>query len=370
MSININEFDDESKEKECIPIENDDLLAVQNPWRRNFARALDIAVYSIIWTAFSHLILRWNPQASFMGNLIDTYCACGIMLLIEPLLLSSLGTTLGKSVLGLSIRDVNGRKLTFGQAFQRTWGVFGKGMGYNIPIYNIVREVKSYNACKNLETMVWDEGIIYRVKDKKIIRIFVYITLTITALVLSVLILLQAQMPIHRGNITPKQYYENCNDFLSYSGINYGKHLNNEGDWVDNASSGVGNIVINQQMLAKNKLTVSKGCVIGVKIEVETKTGEWITGYSNQKYMAIISFLAAQKKMNCINLYRSSILKRINNEFQNYSFVKAGVRVTNKVEYSGYEAINNHYLISTKGQPSYFHMIFTMEKVTPAEKFH
>ena len=147
------------------------------------------------------------------------------MLIIEPVLLSTWGTTLGKWVFGLIIRDLNGKKLTFGQAFQRTYGVFSVGMGYNIPIYSIVRGIKCYSASQKLESMTWEEGFTYRIKDKKAIRAIAYVGLTIILFALTFLILLQARMPIHRGDITAAQYYDNCNDFMSYSSIDYGKHL-------------------------------------------------------------------------------------------------------------------------------------------------
>lgn len=341
----------------------EDLPTVPNPWRRHFARSLDMSIYGLIWMAFSNMVLRWHPDSNLI-NLLTTYICCGMMLLIEPLLLSTCGTTLGKLVFGLIIRDMDGLKLTYKQASQRTFGVFSGGLGYGIPIYNIVRGIKCYKSCAAQEPMSWEEDFTYKVKDTKTIRAIIYIGLTIPLIAITFLIILQAQMPIHRGNITATQYFENCNDVMSYAKIDYGKYLNEQGQWVDNNFDGTFNIEMNSQPLPEHVLTISDGIVSDVKLEIEMNTNEWVTGYTSQKYIAVISFLAAQQEMNCIRLYRSGILQTISNDLQNYSFIESGVRVTNKVEYSGYDTYSAPYLIPIEGQKQYFHMIFTMEKVT------
>ena len=286
------------------------------------------------------------------------------MLLIEPLLLSTCGTTLGKLVFGLIIRDMNGLKLTYKLASQRTFGVFSGGLGYGIPIYNIVRGIKCYKTCAAQEPMSWEEDFTYKVKDTKTIRALIFVGLTIPLIAISILISLQSQMPIHRGNITAAQYYGNCNDAMSYANLDYGKYLNEQGEWVDNDFDDSFNIGMISQPLPDHVLTISNGIVSDVKLEIEMNTNDWITGYTRQKYIAVISFLAAQHEMNCIRLFRSGILQTISNDLQNYSFIESGVRVTNKVEYSGYDISSAPYLIPIEGQKQYFHMVFTMEKVS------
>ncbi len=340
------------------------ISTVAYPWRRYFARNLDLTVYSILWLIFSHLVLRWNPKESLPVSLLDTFIIIGLMLMIEPVLLSLCGTTLGKWVFGLVIRDKNGKKLTRKQAFQRTFGVFTNGYGFNIPIYNIVRQEKCYNACSSQEPMTWEEGFTYTIKDTKIVRALVFIGLTILMIATSYLVLLQAQMPIHRGNITTEKYYENCNYIMSYSNLYEGQELNAQGEWVDNTPAGTYYINMSSQPLPKHELTVKDGFVQAVKIEVELNTNEWISGYSVQKYIAFMSFLAAQKETNAIRIQYSGRLQTLNNNFADYSFVEAGVRVTNKVEYSGYSKIDDNLLIPSEGMEQYFHMIFTLEKVT------
>lgn len=339
---------------------------VSHPWRRYFARTFDLSVYGLIWSAFSHLFLRYSADANGILSLVNFYISCGLMLVIEPFLLAVYGTTPGKWIFGLKIRDLGGKKLNYRQAFQRTFKVFGVGMGYNIPIYNIVREVKCFNICSEPKPLPWEEGFTYTLKDEKLIRVFAYIGLNLIIFGLSYLTLLQAQMPINRGNITAEEYYENCNDFMIYSKLDYGKYLNSQGQWVDYDNDGSSySIQLFPQALPEHVLTITDGNVSGVRIEIETDQNEWLTGYNSQLYMAYISFVAAQKEMNCIRLNSLDVLQTLSNGFQNYSFTEAGIRISNEVDYSGYDLFDDEYLIPIEGQVQYFHMVFTMEKINP-----
>jgi hypothetical protein len=141
---------------------------VFHPWRRWMARTLDVFLYSCMWNVPLALIFHVNLGArSIVGELLDTLIAVLMMLLLEPLFLSILGTTPGKAIFGLIIRGRDGRRLSYAKGLERVWGVLGKGMGYSIPIYNLVRLWKSYKLCSENEIQPWDEDISYTIKDTK-----------------------------------------------------------------------------------------------------------------------------------------------------------------------------------------------------------
>lgn len=351
------------KDTPYFSIQNDKISLVPYPWRRYFARTLDIGLYALIWLAFSHLILRWNPVENIFINLLEVYIYSALMLVLEPLLLSMWGTTLGKWLFGMFIRDINGKKLTYKQAFQRTFGVFSNGMGYCIPIYNLVREYKCWAICKDQEPMPWDEDVSYTIKDKKIIRVVAYIGMTVALFAVGLLIVFLAQMPIHRGNITAAQYYENCNDIASYTNLGFSKYLNKHGQWINHKSSNMYVVNVSNEDYPRHILTISNGAVSGVKIEAETDENDIITGYNKQIYMSVMSFIAAQKGMSFVHFYLSGILKKISHEYESFSFVESGIRVTNKIEYSGYDLYGEHMLFPINGQKQHFHLKFTLEKI-------
>ncbi len=147
------------------------------PWRRFFARMLDLSLYSLIWHAFTALVLNGNIENNVFISLINSFVMIGIMLLLEPILLSKCGTTLGKLVFGLIVSDLNGRKLTYKQGWHRTFGIFRKGMGYNIPLYDLLIMANCYDKCKTQKLLPWEKNILYTIKDRKVNRIIVCIVI-------------------------------------------------------------------------------------------------------------------------------------------------------------------------------------------------
>lgn len=116
-------------------VRDDELPQVFHPWRRFLARTFDIFIYNILWSAFLAFAFHVNLGArSNLGNLLDSFITIAMMLVLEPLWLHLLGTTPGKVIFGLRIETSDGRRLSYGEGLERTWGVIGAGMGYNIPI--------------------------------------------------------------------------------------------------------------------------------------------------------------------------------------------------------------------------------------------
>ena len=138
-----------TKIRATVP-ESDRVQPVRCPWRRYFARMLDLMFATLILWIVLALVFRVNvSNVGTIGEWLLGFVEWAIWIPLEGLLLSKLGTTPGKWLMGIRIEHEDGRKLTFGEAADRTWQVFVKGMGANIPIYNIYRLWKSYKAAKN-----------------------------------------------------------------------------------------------------------------------------------------------------------------------------------------------------------------------------
>lgn len=336
-----------------------DYSTIPYPWRRFFARMLDMSVYTLIWHAFTNLVLNWNIENGLLTNLMNSFVPVGIMLLVEPLFLAKFGTTLGKLVFGLMVRDLDGKKITYKQGWNRTFGVFKKGIGYNLPLYDLIIMANCYDECKSQNLLPWEKNTLYTIKDKKRIRIFVFIVIFILIYGMSALVTLQANMPLNKGNITPEEYYENCNDIMLQSKEDYGRHFNEKGQWIQNTKKSEDSL--DEILLPNHQLIVTDGIVTGVRIEIETDNDIQTFGFLNQKEVAVKAFFAAQQKMDYFRLKKSSVLNHISNRFENYTFTKDGVRFTNKVELRGYE-VKDDWLEHT-GHEYYIHMVFTMEKI-------
>ncbi len=90
------------------------------PVRRYFARWLDGLIYSTIWSLFLTVVMKINVlNSSRWMTIFDIVVGMVLVLLIEPVLLSAFGTTIGKWILGIRITDLNGRRLSYAKACSR-----------------------------------------------------------------------------------------------------------------------------------------------------------------------------------------------------------------------------------------------------------
>ena len=89
------------------------------PWRRFFARMIDLLLYDLTW-----MVILTSAGLCAAGNrgvtLLNDFLALLTMLLLEPLLLQKTGTTLGKWLLGLPVRNLSGAKLRYSEGLDRT----------------------------------------------------------------------------------------------------------------------------------------------------------------------------------------------------------------------------------------------------------
>lgn len=181
MTIKENENSTSSNQESIYTsTERNEISHPFHPWRRYFARVFDIALYNNTWLSFLRFTFHVNLIGrSSMLNILDSYIAIVMMLFLEPLWLHFFRTTPGKAIFGIRIEDFNGKKLTYRQGFDRTFGVIASGLGFNIPIYTLIRLWKSYNLCIDKKIQPWNESTSYIIKDTKLYRIFVYIGMLI-----------------------------------------------------------------------------------------------------------------------------------------------------------------------------------------------
>ena len=145
------------------------------PFRRYFARFLDICFYNVLWL----LILALSSYSTNPGEFSALGLWPVLMFFLEPLQLMLFGTTAGKAILGISLESVEGRKLTYFEGMKRLWLLFVYGLGLVvIPIFNIVCLYLSYRNCDKGRVMRWDKGVSIKTNKKDgqiIIGIFCFI---------------------------------------------------------------------------------------------------------------------------------------------------------------------------------------------------
>lgn len=336
------------------------LRTVNHPWRRYFARGLDYSIYTVLWSAIAYLALRMNPSVNLLERFILTLIPYGMMLLLEPILLATLGTTPGKWIFGLVIRGTDGRKLTLSAAWNRTCLLFVYGEGFCIPFYNLYRNYQSYKTCSDKGELPWDAEIAYTIRDTKIWRILVFLAANILLLAVTFFIALQAEMPRHRGDLSAKEFTQNFNDMLDYKGIDFDKHLDARGKWTEDPQDG--SYVLDLGLpLPDFEITETNGVVTKVLFEVTTDRQETITGnFTTAITLAVKSYVCAQQGINFLN--QMTVLPSGQTAFTDFEFTKAGITVICHVTYEGYNLMSQYGLFPKENEKQHFHLEFSMEK--------
>jgi hypothetical protein len=123
------------------------------PWVRYWARTSD----SLLFCLIVGLIVPFVYPSFFELN--DTLV--GIVLLVfynfvEPILLSTIGTTPFKALMGVRVRNGDGSKLSYPQALTRILTIWIRGQGLGIPIITLITHITSYSHLSNEGITPWD----------------------------------------------------------------------------------------------------------------------------------------------------------------------------------------------------------------------
>lgn len=347
--------------------EQDALPEAHTPWRRYFARSMDLLLYSVIWDVFLALVIGLNiSMRSGSGKILDNIVALLMMLLAEPVLLTLFGTTPGKWILGLRVTDNAGERLTFEEARVRTWKVCLHGMGFGIPIWNIVRMWKSYKVCVEEETQEWEYHSAVTLRDERGWRTAAYLGACVFCFVVYVLAFRVSVLPRNRGDITVAEFSENYNRFSKFYGYDSTYYLDEEGKWVKDRSEYGNAIVIGGYDEPIYRFSETDGIMTGMSFSVVFQgDDDWIiSDYRQEMILSILAFAGARKGNT---IFSGEIEKAVGAvreaPFENFDLSVYGIRVTCEVAYSGYYTVSgSEILIHKEGEESRFALSFTMEK--------
>jgi len=188
-----------------------------DPWQRYWARSLDLGLSFGIAGAVLALVFRTSALNTNTALLRIVICVLGwtLELALEPLLLCTWGTTPGKWLLGLELRDAQGGKLSFSQGFRRTWDVLCAGYGFEIPVYSLVQMYRCYKGCRENQPLDYDSdgGFLYysKVADRWWWRAFASAAMSLLLVVAQVWCSFQSILPPNRGEVTAAEFAENVN---------------------------------------------------------------------------------------------------------------------------------------------------------------
>lgn len=200
---------------------------VQAPVRRWMARGLDEALIGLVPLVLLCSILHMNPSKM---TLFVTIGGMLLVWLVEPLLLHRFGTTPGKWLMGLSVTDLDGGRLTIAQARERTGSVMFWGYGLNLPIFGLVREGLSCKRCLDGDTLPWETESCLVLRDKRVWRIVAVICAGMLVVFMRYLAVNAAVLAPCREPLTVETFVKNYNHYLRYYDLNDTFLLNADGN--------------------------------------------------------------------------------------------------------------------------------------------
>ncbi len=124
------------------------------PWVRFFARNIDNYLFAfflgLLWGFF---LPSYVPKSDIGFGIIAIF----LWMFVEPVFLSSWGTTFGKWLLGVKVRNNEDKNLIFSLALKRSFLVCFKGLGIGIPIVSLFTLVSAYSDLKKKGITTWDK---------------------------------------------------------------------------------------------------------------------------------------------------------------------------------------------------------------------
>ena len=310
-----------------------------HPFRRFAARILDTTLMTLIGGAILRLGFRVNVGISLK---MVAYCEIIFWLfemMIEPLLLTTFGTTPGKFIMGIKIRDMKTKnKLDLKQGYIRALKLAWQGFGFMIPIYTVFKRAMSFLRCRMDDTMPWDNGIDVELVDESPARIALVIIAVVLLNVGDELVSKQALIPENRGQITSEQFYENVVELMKYNGY--------VGDIPD------------------FKLDIKSGYVKRVSLSYTSEQTD--KNRYDEMYLGFLAFAGASEDSNGLKLMTTSALGLLKSYYTNFTGSYGGVNLINtsdsEINDAGSYSLLYSMLYGSEATIPAFNQTFTMTK--------
>lgn len=130
----------------------------QKAWLRFLGRTVDGTLWGALFEMFSMSVMRTNPTMSMALFVFGFALVTGATwYFLEAYLLSAFGTTPGKALVGIGIRERGtDDPPQWGAALRRSFLVLLRGQGLGIPLASLIANVMAYSHVSSGRTASWD----------------------------------------------------------------------------------------------------------------------------------------------------------------------------------------------------------------------
>ena len=208
-------------------------VAQPHPWRRYFARSLDLTLAGLAVSLVRFCVFRQTVDSGAGARIVQLILSWTVLMLAEPLLLHFWGTTVGKRLFGIRVVSIRtGEKLGLSEAFSRTGMVFACGDGASIPLVNIGCNIYSYYryAVKG-EPLAWEEDNTEQFSDMTWRAPAGYVLAVAAVVGVTYLAGISTLLPPNRGDLTVVEFAENYNYYRDHFEIAPRFSLDRDGKW-------------------------------------------------------------------------------------------------------------------------------------------
>lgn len=141
------------------------------PWRRWAARILDLILGEIVMMVALNRVLEYfgiDDAFNSLNQAVAGIIAIPFLLLLEAIIFELFGTTFGKWVFSLNVRDLNGKAASSKSYLKRLVRLWVSGLGLGIPFVNLLTYIGQYRRISSGKEASYDESLGLRVDKGRI----------------------------------------------------------------------------------------------------------------------------------------------------------------------------------------------------------
>ena len=141
-------------------------------WARFLAKTIDFSLAQILTFAAVFLLsfgygiifvglMGWPYDESLLTGpvfvVVYLFLHAILFVFAEAFCISVFGGTPGKTLMGIRVASVTGRRLGFGSSLKRSFSSVTAGLGFGIPILNLITMIYQYNKLTSDGAVFWDK---------------------------------------------------------------------------------------------------------------------------------------------------------------------------------------------------------------------
>ena len=285
-------------------------VAQPHPWRRYFARSLDLTLAGLAVSLVRFCVFRQTVDSGAGARIVQLILSWTVLMLAEPLLLHFWGTTVGKRLFGIRVVSIRtGEKLGLSEAFSRTGMVFACGDGASIPLVNIGCNIYSYYryAVKG-EPLAWEEDNTEHFSDMTWRAPAGYVLAVDAVVGVTYLAGISTLLPPNRGELTVAEFAENYNYYRDHFEIDPRFSLDRDGKWEKAEDTGFVVISIGGELPQPDYVFTTEDGVITQVSWSYTLEEEAVYLDSVSPQLCYLSLAAAQRGTHVWDLKNDGLL--------------------------------------------------------------